>query len=177
MVIGCGPIGLTHVRLLTIFGAGSVFASDIVGFRTEAAKKLGATAVFNPRNEDVVELVKEETDGRGPDGVIVLVGAAEAILQAIDMVRKGGVVVLFGAPERGAVLSYDVSRVFLKEISIVPRYSTSELETNSALELMASGRIDLSSIVTHRFRLEQTGDAIRCAAEAKDSLKVIVLSS
>ncbi len=176
MVVGCGPIGLTHIRLLTIFGAGRVFASDIAGFRLDAARKLGATAVFNPRSEDMVERVREETGGRGADGVIVSVGAPDAILQAIDLVRKGGAVILFGAPHRGAMLSYDVSKVFLNEISIVPSYSTTELETNAALELMTSGRIDLTSIITHRFRLEDTAEAIRCAAEAKDSLKVVVLS-
>lgn len=177
MVIGCGPIGLTHIRLLTVFGAGRIFGSDIVGFRLEAAKKLGAAAVFNPRTENVVERVREETDGRGTDGVIVSVGASEAILQAIDLVRKGGVIVLFGAPHKGAMLSYDVSRVFLNEVKIIPSYSTTELETNAALELMVSGRVDLSSLITHRFKLQDTDEAIQCAANAKDSLKVVVLSS
>jgi L-iditol 2-dehydrogenase len=177
MVIGCGPIGLTHIRLLTVFGAGRVFGSDIVGFRLKAAKKLGAAAVFDPRSEDVVGLVKQQTDGRGTDGVVVSVGASEAILQAIDLVRKGGTVVLFGAPHKGAMLSYDVSKVFLKEVKIIPSYSTTELETNAALELMVSGRIDLSSLITHRFKLKDTGEAIQCAADAKDSLKVVVLSS
>ena len=176
VVIGCGPMGLTHIRLLTIFGAGRIFGTDVVGFRLEAAKKLGASAVLNPRSEDVVEQVREQTSGRGADGVIVSVGAPEAILQAIDLVRKGGMVVLFGAPSRGAMLSYDVSKIFLKEISLIPSYSTSELETNVALELMASGRLGLSSIITHTFRLEDTAEAIRCAAEAKASLKVIVKS-
>lgn len=176
MVIGCGPIGLTHIRLLAIFGAGRIFGTDVLGFRLEAAKKLGASAVFNPRSGDVVERVREQTNGRGADGVIVSVGAPEAILQAIDLARKGGVVVLFGAPSRGAMLSYDLSKVFLKEVSLIPSYSTSELETNAALELMASSRLGLSSIITHRFRLEDAAEAIRCAAEAKDSLKIIVLS-
>jgi len=176
VVIGCGPIGLTHIRLLTIFGAGRIFGTDVVGFRLDAAKKLGASAVLNPRTEDVVERVREQTNGRGADGVIVSVGAPEAVLQAIELVRKGGVVVLFGAPSRGAMLSYDVSNVFLKEVSLIPSYSTSELETNAALELMSSDRLDLSSIITHRFWLEDAAEAIRCAAEAKDSLKVIVHS-
>jgi len=176
IVIGCGPIGVTHIRLLTIFGAGRIFGSDVVAFRLEAAKKFGATAVFNPRTQDVVERVREETNGRGADCVIVSVGAPEAVLQAIDLARKGGVVLLFGAPHRGATLSCDLSKVFMKEVSLIPSYSTSELETNAALELMASGRLGLASIITHTFRLEDTAEAIRCAAEAKDSLKVIVTS-
>jgi len=177
MVIGCGPIGLTHIRLLAIFGAGRIFASDIVAFRREAGKKLGATAVFDPQTQEVVQLVRQHTDGRGADWAIVSVGTPQAILQGIDLVRKGGVVLLFGAPHKGAMVSYDVSKVFLNEIKIIPSYSTTELETNAALELMASDRLDLSPLVTHKFSLEETGEAIQCAASAKDSLKVVVVSN
>jgi L-iditol 2-dehydrogenase len=176
-VVGCGPIGLIHIHLSMMFGAGRVFASDIVDFRLEAAKKFGAAAVFNPVRDDVADHVRRETAGIGCDAVIVAVGLPAAILQAMGLVRKGGVIVLFGAPDRGAILSYDVSKVFVNEISMIPSYSTTELETNRVLSLMKSGQLKLSSLITHRFRLEDTPDAIRCAAEAKDSLKVIVLSS
>lgn len=176
MVIGCGPIGLIHIQLLMLRGAGRVFASDIVDFRLEGAKKAGAAEVFNPRKDDLVNRVRRETGGFGCDTVIVSVGSPEAILQALALVRRGGVVILFGAPDRGAILSYDVSKVFLNEVSMIPSYSTTESETNNVVNLMKYGRLNLSSLVTHRFSLEETHNAIQCAAQAKDSLKVIVRS-
>lgn len=176
IVLGCGPIGLTQVRLLSMLGAGRVLASDLVERRLEAARKFGASATLNPQKEDLVERVREETQGTGCDIAIVTVASPRVMVQAFDLVRKGGVVLLFGGAEKGATLSYDVSNTFLNEVSMVSSYSTSEVETNQVLDLMATGRLNLSTMVTHRFKLQETDKAIKCAAEAKDSLKVIVLS-
>jgi len=174
LVMGAGPTGLTQIQLLKLFGVGRVFSSDILNFRLEAAERFGADETINPRQEDLVERVRKMTEGRGVDVVVVATGATEAIVQALKSVRRGGTVSLFGAPRREALLTYDVSEIFIREVSIIPSYSTTEMETNMALKLLVSGRIDLKGLVSHRFRLERTADAIRYAADGKDCLKVIV---
>jgi L-iditol 2-dehydrogenase len=73
-------------------------------------------------------------------------------------------------------LCYDASKIFIREISIVPSYSTSELEINTALKLMLSKRIDVAQLITHRFRLGQVKKAFDLDAQKKDSLKTVVLS-
>jgi len=176
LVIGAGPIGLTQIQLLKLFGAGRVFSSDVLSFRLEAAERFGADATINPRQEDLVERVRRMTEGRGVDVVVVATGATEAIVQALKSVRRGGTVSLFGAPSRGALLSYDASEIFVREVSIIPSYSTTESEINMALKLLVSRRIDLRKLISHRFKLERVVDAIKYAADGKDCLKVIVIT-
>ena len=174
LVMGAGPVGLTQVQLLKLFGVSRIFSSDILRSRLEAADRFGADETINPRQENLVERIKGMTEGRGVDVVVVATGSTDAIAQSLKSVRKGGTVSLFGAPHRSALLSYDVTEIFIREISIIPSYSATELETNMALKLLVSGRIDLKGLVSHRFRLERTADAIRYAADGKDCLKVIV---
>jgi len=175
LVIGAGPIGLTQIQLLKLFGVSRVFLSDILDFRLEAAERFGADETINPRQENLVERIKGMTDGRGVDVVVVATGSTDAIVQALKSVRRGGTVNLFGAPHRGTSLSCDASDIFIREVSIIPSYSTTELETNIALKLLVSGRIDLKGLISHRFRLERVVDAMKYAADGKDVLKVIVI--
>ncbi|WP_309492065.1 zinc-dependent dehydrogenase [Candidatus Hecatella orcuttiae] len=174
MIIGAGPAGLIFAKLLKLLGVGRIFVSDLVDFRLAAAEKFGAEAVFNSLREDPVLAVKNLTHGLGVDAVIVATGSIEAIRQGLDSVRKGGTVVLFGAPLKGAVFSYDVSKIFIQEISLIPSYSTTELETNMALRLMETKRLELSGLITHSFKLDQVADALKLAAEGKESLKIII---
>jgi len=67
------------------------------------------------------------------------------------------------------MLTYDASRIFIREISIIPSYSTSELETNMALKLMLAKRINATQFISHRFKLKQIKEAFECAAQKKDS--------
>ena len=175
LVMGAGPIGLTQIQLLKVFGANRVFSSDILDFRLEAAERFGADETINPQQESLVERIKGMTEGRGVDVVVVATGATDAFFQALRSVRRGGTVNLFGASHRGASVSCDVSEMLIREVSIVPSYSATELEMNMALKLLVSGRIDLRGLISHRFRLERVVDAIRCAADGKDCLKVIVI--
>lgn len=174
MIVGAGPAGLIFVKLLKLLGVGRIFISDLVDFRLAAAEKFGAEVTLNPLREDPVLAVKTFTHGLGVDAVIVAAGSNEAIKQGLDSVRKGGAVVLFGAPLKGAVFSYDVSKIFIREVSLIPSYSTTELETNMALKLMETKRLELSGLITHSFKLDRVADALRLAAEGKESLKIVV---
>jgi len=175
LVIGAGPSGLMYVQLLNIFGVGHTIVSEPIEFRLEAAEKFGADITINPQSEDVVEAVKDATEGIGVDVAIVAAGNVKAIEQAIKAVRKGGVVNLFGLPPKGSILSMDPSEILVREISVVPSYSATELETNVALKLISSRKVDLSELITHRFKLESIMDAMVCAEKRKDALKILVV--
>ena len=81
---------------------------------------------------------------------------------------------LFGVPPKGSQMSYDMSRLYSNEHSIIPSYAASEIETNEALELIAEKQIDIASLITHRFDIARAADAVKCAHEAKNAMKVIV---
>jgi len=174
-IIGVGPIGLTFVQLLKVFGAGQVIVSDLSNVRLEVARRFGADVAVNPSEEGFLKQLKDATEGRGPDIAVVAVGSIEAVAQALDSVRKGGKVILFGELPERAVFSYELGKILRREISIVPSYSTTEIETNMALGLMKSRRIDLGGLISHRLRLDSAAEAVQIAAEGRDSLKVILL--
>jgi L-iditol 2-dehydrogenase len=174
VVFGVGPVGLTHVQLLKLYGATPIFAADLLVSRCEMASKIGADLTLDPATDDVPMEISKETDGRGADYAIVATGNPKAILQATNSVRKGGKVILFGAPGRGTLVSLDVSRLFLQEIGIQSSYSTSEAEMQMALDLIETGRIKPSQLITHRVPLERIVEALHLAESGKDAAKIIV---
>lgn len=175
-VVGVGPAGIMHVILSKTFGAGKVFALDINDFRLDFAKKLGAYLAINTAKQDANKMIKESTDDRGADIAIVATGSTKAFIQSLELVRSGGRVVLFGVPPKGSNVQLDVNHLFSNEIRLIPSLAASEKETNQALELIATKRINIKPIITHRFSLEKAEDAIKCAYEAKDVMKVVVTS-
>jgi L-iditol 2-dehydrogenase len=173
-VFGTGPVGLTHLQLLKLYGMAPIFAIDILETRRQIASKFGADQTLNPIDDDVRERVKAETDGRGADYAIVATGSPKAIEQATNSVRKGGKVILFGAPARGTLVSLDISQLFLHEIALQSSYSTTETEMGTALDLIDTGRIKLSRMITHRLPLERIEEALHLAENGKESVKVII---
>jgi len=177
VVVGVGPAGIMHVILAKTLGAGKIFALDINDFRLEFAKKLGADMTINTAKQDPVEIIKNSTDKRGADIAIIATSSTKALVQSLDLVRSGGKVVLFGVPPKGSCVTLDASNVYANEIRIIPSYAASEKETKQAFELIVSKQLDIKPIITHRFSLERANDAIKCAYEAKDAMKVVVTSS
>jgi len=160
--------------LAQAYEAREVFVIDINNFRLEFARKYGVEA-FNPiTDQDLVNKIRSATEGRGVDVCVVATGSMKAFLQSLDLTRKGGKIVLFGVPAKGSQVSYDMSRLYSNEHSIIPSYAASEIETNEALKLIAEKRVDMATLITHRFDITKAADAVKCAHEAKDAMKVIV---
>lgn len=175
-VIGAGPAGIIHVILAQLSGAAKTIVSDTVEYRIKAAKQFGADLTVNPQKEKFIEKVKDATEDRGADVVIVTAPNVKALEDSIQICRKGGTLCLFAPtqPEEQARLS--PHRMFFSEIKIVPSYSTSHIETRLALQLISSGKIKAEELITHRFPLSQTAEAFKTAAKSKECLKVIVLN-
>ena len=155
------------------FGATRVFVSDVQPHRLEKAKELGAEAVFNAKEDDVVKEVLDATQGAGVDVAIECAGAEATFRSCLDATKRGGVVVLVGLGEQE---TYRVPMVQLtsKEIDLrgVFRYVyTYPL----AIELMTAGRFDVESIISHRFSFDDVHEAMRYAGTGVDgALKVMV---
>jgi len=176
LVIGAGPAGLTHIQLLRSLGAHQIFATDLVESRLEWARKFGADATFNAAKTDLKKTILDATGGRGVDKAIVASGSTKAIEASLRLVRKGGKILLFGIPPQGSLLTCDASDIFIREIRLIPSYSTTENEMKSALEVIASKRVQLAGMITHRFQLLEITEAFRVAADAASSLKVMIHS-
>jgi L-iditol 2-dehydrogenase len=163
-VVGPGVMGLLVAECARALGAGRVVVIGR-GARLRKAAELGHDTV-DFTETDPVEAV------RGADVAIECSGAPEAVGQCVEMVRKGGRVAIIGIPLKDAALP--MPRTVLDEIDVVGVRATAG-EMPRAIELAASGRIRLKELITHRFALEDFGEAYATFTERRDgALKVIV---
>jgi len=175
-VIGAGPSGIIHVMLAKMAGASQVLVTDLVDYRLRIAERFGADLAIDHQKESVVERVKQATGNRGADIVIVTAPNAQAVEESVQMVRKGGKILLFAPTQPDQYARLSPHRLFFSEITVVPSYSVSHIETRRALQLINSGKLKAKELITHRFPLGQTQTAFQTAAKSKECLKIVVLN-
>src|SRR3990170_770446 len=175
-IIGAGPSGIMHSMLARISGAAQILVSDVVDYRLKMAKRLGADLTVNLKQENLVKRGKEATEYRGADVVIVTAPNVKAVEDSVQIVRRGGKLLLFAPTQPDQYARLSPHRLFFSEISVTPSYSVSHIETRQALELISSGKIKAKELITHRFPLSQTQEAFQTAARSKECLKVVVLN-
>jgi L-iditol 2-dehydrogenase len=164
MIYGAGPVGLTHLKLLRSYGVGTVGIADVSEHRISLARQMGARITFNPAKEGDRERALAAFDG-GPELVVLATGSSTAFEEALTTVARGGTVLLFGVPRKGATARMELDRFFLKSARLVTSYAASERETSAALALLAERRIEVSDMITHRFPLERTPEAFEAASQ------------
>jgi threonine 3-dehydrogenase len=152
-VIGCGPIGLFAVLFARVMGAVRIFAIDIAPGRLALAEKVGATEAVNPKGSDPVQAILRATGGRGVDVVLESSGSGIALQQGLGYLRKGGRAVLLGLP--GGDVPLNIARdVVFKEATVMGVHGRHMWRTWNQLEgLVATGRADLASVITHQIPL------------------------
>ena len=176
-ILGAGPTGMMHVMLSKIYGMKEIFCFDINDFRLNFARNLGITEAFHSTDSNASSKILSKTENRGVDVAIVATGNLNAIIQSIDLVRKGGTIMLFGVPSKDAKVSLDVSKIYSKEITITPSYAASENDTKAAFELIKEKKIEIKKLITHRFDLSESAKALEYAHQGNDSMKIIVTNS
>lgn len=170
-ILGCGPIGLMCIAIAKACGAALIIASEPHLVRRELAKKMGADIVVNPEEQDLVEIVLSETNGDGVDAVAEVSGHPQAFLQAIESVTPGGWIAWLGIYNRP--VTFNPSDAIMKAIrihAITGRKMFSTWET--VTRLVASGKVDLEPLITHRFPLERFEDAFQSIIK-HEAIKVV----
>jgi len=170
VILGVGPTGIMHALLARSVGFSKIFCSDLNDFRLDFAKKLGFEAVRS--NESSEKILQSTIDG--VDVAIVATGNLNAFDSAINLVRKGGTIVMFGVPSKDASIDINMSNVYSKEITITTTYAASDIDTKNALELIASGTIDVKSLITHKYTLEDSQKAFEHAKTGDNAMKSII---
>ena len=173
IVLGVGPTGMMHVLLAKSAEFSKIFCVDPNDFRLNFAKKFGVLTI---RSDDstLSEVILNSTEERGVDVAIVATGNLEALSQAVHLVRKGGTIVMFGVPNKGDKIEIDMSIVYSKEISIVTTYAASDKDTRNALELISSGKINVKSLVTHKYSLSDSQKAFEHAKSGDQAMKIVI---
>lgn len=157
-ILGAGPIGLVTMQAAKAKGATETIAVDINDFRLDLAKKLGATHLINAKAEDVCQRIKEITSNEGVDVVFETAGTAITTQQTVEIVKKGGTIVLIGLGTQDTI-PINTMKLICNEIKVqgVQRYAN---VYDKAISLVANGTIDLKSMITHEFALEQVEEAL-----------------
>ena len=170
-VFGSGPIGLLILQIAKLSGAAKIFATDKLLHRVEAAKAFGASHAFLAEDGQELELIRSATAGRGVDVAFDASGAPDAVEAAFAAVSVGGKVILAGIPEDDRT-SFNASLARRKGLTIklVRRMKHTYPR---AIELVSKGLVDVRSLVTHRFPLEQAVEAFR-VAQRREGLKIII---
>ncbi len=168
-VFGCGPIGLLIAQVARISGAARVMATEKLSHRIDAAKLLGAE-IFRA-DGDEVRAILAATNQRGVDVAFEAAGEQAAVDAAFASAKPGGCVVLAGIPADDRTLfAASIGRRKELTIKFVRRMRNTYPR---AIQLVASGQVDVRSLITHRFALEKTGEAF-AVAQRREGIKVMV---
>lgn len=174
-ILGAGPIGILHIKLARLSGARKIIVSELNPIRREAALKAGADVAIDPSAEDLFASVKSETDGLGVDIAIVAIGVPSLANDAIRLVCHRGRVSLFAGFSKGQQAELDVNAIHYNELVVTGSFGLTRLLFGRALSMIASGQLEMKSLLTHRFALSDIKLALD-TAEQGSAIKVAVLN-
>lgn len=172
-IMGMGPVGLMAVAAAKSYGAARIIVTDLEEVRLQAALHLGATHAINIKKEDALEAIMQLTDGVGVDVAWETAGNPKALQSALYSIRRGGRLAIVGLPAQDEI-PLNVPLIADREIDIygIFRYANTYPQ---GIEFLASGNLDAASLITDRYPLAETREALERAIHNKSgSLKVIV---
>jgi len=172
VVVGLGSIGLLFIQLLRLRGA-RVVGVDPIPERRDLARHLGAEAALDPTGEEVGGAVRAVSDGRGADLAVLTAGSAAALPPALAWVRAGGALCCFAPLAPDAPVPVNLNPLYYRELTFFGSYSPSPAELGEALDLLASGRVRVTDLITHRLPLSALGEAVAAVREHR-ALKVLL---
>jgi alcohol dehydrogenase len=176
VIFAQGPIGLCATAGAKLMGATQIIAVDGIPERLEMSKRLGADTVINYRETDPVERILELTGGRGADVAVEALGTQETFESALRALRAGGVLSSLGVYSGKLTLPLDAFAAGLGDHKVVTTLCPGGKERmRRLLNVVASGRTDLRSLVTHRYALDDIVEAYDLFANQRDGvLKVAI---
>lgn len=175
VVLGPGSIGLLAVQVCRAAGCREIILAgtdrDEIT-RLPLGQKCGATRTVNTQREDLRAVVAEATQGRGADLVIEAAGAPRAVQEAFHLVGRGKVIAAIGLTGRELNLDWDLG-VF-KEIDVRFSKSSTFLSWDRAITMVASRRVDVRPLITHRFPLDRWQEALNVSASG-EAIKALLI--
>ena len=175
-VFGCGGVGLNVIQGARLMGASRIIAVDIYDHKLEFSYRFGATDTVNSREVDPVEAIRDLT-GDGVDMALDSFGAPDVVAGAVKSLRRGGTAISVGLAPVGATAPIDVVDMIRSQKTLVGSYygSASPHETfRKLVDYYLKGKIDLDSMITRTYSLEQVNEGFDAIAEGEDGVGVIV---
>jgi L-iditol 2-dehydrogenase len=175
VIIGSGPIGCIHVVLARLRGADRVILADVNAQRLEMALPFGPDAIIDASSVDLVAEVRRLTNGKGADVIVTANPAPVSVVQAVEMARKGGRILLFGGlPKDDSKPPVDMNLIHYNALFLIGATTFAPRHYRNAVQLVASNRIPVDKLITHRFPLADFVTGAHMALEGK-VLKAVFL--
>jgi L-iditol 2-dehydrogenase len=166
-ILGAGPIGLSCLVSARARDVGACYVTEKIPERVDVARRGGASWIGNPLDQDVVGAILKQQP-LGVDVVYECAGQQETVDQAIELLKPGGTLMLIGIPREDRI-SFAIDQIRRKEITIVNVRRQNGC-TQAAIDSIASGRIDVDFMVTHRFGLDRVKEAFELVADYRDGV-------
>ncbi len=174
LVVGQGPIGLMFTMLAAQRGA-RVVATDSIGRRLDLSRQCGAETAVDPRQTDAAKVLKDMTEGRGADIVVVAVSAKGIVEEAVRCSRPGARIMLFAQTSDKERIELSGASICVGERSLLGSYSASVDIQREGADLVFKRKVPIHLLISHRFPLDRIKDAFHLALHPTvESLKVIV---
>jgi len=169
-IIGPGPIGLLAAEVARASGSNRILISgiEIDKERLELARRLGFRTISSTETDSVNETLNS-TSGSGADVAIVATGSPQALVNACDMVRKGGKVLSIGIFSKSVELN--ITNLVRRQISLCGTFASSWKNYEEAMNLIEYGKVDLAPLITHHFPINDATSAFEIA-KSKEGCKV-----
>ncbi len=174
VVLGQGVAGLLHTQLAKLSGACPVVAVSRSPWKLELARRRHADRVVNSAHEDVIAAVREATAGRGADVVVDAAGDPALIAPAIEMLAPGGRLVVYGISHR-PVPDFTTFPLYFKELTLYGSRALTPGDFAPAIELVASGAVDVDGFITASYPLERVAAAFEEYERSADSVLRLVI--
>ena len=177
-VFAQGPIGLCAAAGARLMGATKIVAVDTIAERLSMARQLGVDVVVDYKRDDPVEAIRDITHGRGVDVAIEALGTQSTFESALRVLRPGGTLSSLGVYSTELRIPLDAFAAGLGDTRIVTTLCPGGKERMRRLmEVIASGRLDLKPLVTHRFNLEQIEKAYDLFAQQRDGVLKVAITT
>lgn len=176
VVVGCGGVGLNVIQGGSLVGAEKIIAVDVLENKLMYARQFGATHLINASQVDAIEAVREITAGRGADYAFEVIGNPRTIVQAYQLTRRGGTLIVVGVAPAGAEVAFNASSIMLDEKTIrgslygscVPRRDAPRI-----LNLYRAGRLKLDELISREYRIEQINEAFDALRKGEVARSII----
>ena len=176
LIIGAGPIGCIHISLARARGADKIFVADISADRLKFAEAFEPDALIDVSQLDIVEEVRHLTNGAGADVIVTATPAPIAVVQAVELARKGGRILVFGGlPKDDCTPPVDMNIVHYNALYLIGTTTFAPRHYRQAVQLVSSNRIPIDKLITHRYPLAEFKEGANLALEGK-VLKAVFLN-
>ncbi len=165
LITGAGPIGIMAAAIVRHIGARFVVVTDVNEYRLEMARRVGVDRVVNVANESIESVMEELGMTEGFDVGLEMSGAESAFNQMLDTINHGGRIAALGIPP--GPMTLDVNDVIFKGLTVQGIYGRRIFETWYKMAAMLQSGLDVHSVITHRFPIEDFNEAFATVAEGQ----------